>query len=59
VERVVKGIETEGETAESILEGNTTGEALKTGSHGSPMIFRHPLLQKHQLEKQRGTKNKR
>ncbi|HVP78644.1 MAG TPA: hypothetical protein VMV04_12205 [Thermodesulfobacteriota bacterium] len=43
----MKGTEMEGETAGSILEGNTTGEALKTGSHGSPMTFRHPLLQKH------------
>ncbi|HUL24004.1 MAG TPA: hypothetical protein VLZ10_21320 [Thermodesulfobacteriota bacterium] len=47
----MKRTEMEGETAGSILGGNTTGEALKTGSHGYPMTFLHPLLQKHRLEK--------
>jgi hypothetical protein len=56
---VVKVTGMEGEWAAWILEVNTTGEALKTGSHGYPMTSHHRLLQKHRVEKHRGTKNKR
>jgi len=59
VEKVVKGTGTEGERTGWILEENTTGEALKTGSHGYPMTFHHPLLQRHPVEKHRGIKSKR
>jgi hypothetical protein len=49
----------EAERVGLILEANTTGEALKTGSHGCPMTFHHRLLQKHPVEKYRGIKSKR
>jgi len=42
-----------------ILGVNTTGEALKTSSHGFRRIFPRPLWQRHPVEKHRGTKNKR
>jgi hypothetical protein len=58
VERVAKVTGMEVGRVGLILEVNTTGGALKTGSHGSPMIFHHPLLQKHPVEKHRGIRNK-
>jgi hypothetical protein len=59
VERVVKVTGMEAERVGSILEENTTGAALKTGSHGYPMTFHHRLLQEHPVEKHRDIKSKR
>jgi len=59
VEKAAKAKGKEGERAESILEANTIGEALKTGSHDSPMTFHRPLLQKRRVEKQRDIRNNR
>jgi len=59
VVRVVKVTGMEAERVGLILEVNTTGEALKTGSHGYRRIFPRPLLQRHPVEKHRGIKSKR
>jgi hypothetical protein len=59
VETVVKVPGREEERVGLILGVNMTGEALKTASHGYPRIFPRPLLQRHPVEKHRGTKNKR
>jgi hypothetical protein len=58
VETVVKVTGREAERVGLIWEVNMNGGALKTGSHGSPMTFHHPLLQKHPVEKHKGIKNK-
>jgi len=58
VEKVAKVTGMEAERVGLILGVNTTGEALKTGSHGYPRIFPRPLLQKHPVEKHRGIRNK-
>jgi len=59
VEKVVKVTVREAERVGWISEVNTTGEALKIGSHGYQRIFPRPLLQKHPMEKHRGKKSKR
>jgi hypothetical protein len=59
VEKAAKVTGMEAERVGLILGVNTTGEALKTGSHGYRRTFPHPLLQRHPVEKHRGIKTKR
>jgi hypothetical protein len=59
VEKVAKVAAREAEKVGLILEVNTIGEALKTGSRGSQKIFLRPLFQRHPVEKHRGRESKR
>jgi hypothetical protein len=59
VEKAAKVTGMEAERVGLILGVNTTGEALRTGSHGYPRTFPRLLLQKHPVEKHRSIKRKR